>query len=71
MVYTYKVLQTICQGWFRTVILLIAASWVARITGVGHQCPVVKEYLIRINWSIKKEDMVVHACTSSTKEGGS
>jgi hypothetical protein len=31
--------QTICLGWFRTEILLISASWVARITGVSHQCP--------------------------------
>jgi hypothetical protein len=29
----------ICPGWFQTLILLISASWVARITGVGHQCP--------------------------------
>jgi hypothetical protein len=30
--------QTICPGWFRTVILLIFASWVARMTGVSHWC---------------------------------
>jgi hypothetical protein len=30
---------TICLGWFQTVILLISASWVARITGVS--CSVV------------------------------
>jgi hypothetical protein len=30
------VLQTICPGWLRTVILLIAASWVARIPRVSH-----------------------------------
>jgi hypothetical protein len=28
---------TICLGWLWTVILLISASWVARITGVRHQ----------------------------------
>jgi hypothetical protein len=28
---------TVCPGWFWTAILLIAASWVARITGVSHQ----------------------------------
>jgi hypothetical protein len=33
------VLQTICLGWLRTAILLISASWVARITGVSHRCP--------------------------------
>jgi hypothetical protein len=30
-------LQTICPGWLRTIILLISASWVARITGMSHQ----------------------------------
>jgi hypothetical protein len=30
---------TTCLGWLQTVILLISASWVARITGVSHQCP--------------------------------
>jgi hypothetical protein len=34
-----RVLQTICPGWLQTVILLISASWVARITVVSHQCP--------------------------------
>jgi hypothetical protein len=29
---------TICLGWVQTVILLISASWVARITGVSHKC---------------------------------
>jgi hypothetical protein len=32
-------LQTISLGWLWTVILLISASWVARITGVSHRCP--------------------------------
>jgi hypothetical protein len=31
-----RVLWTICPGWLRTVILLISASWVARITDVNH-----------------------------------
>jgi hypothetical protein len=34
-----RVSRTICLGWLQTVILLIAALWVARITGVGHWCP--------------------------------
>jgi hypothetical protein len=33
------VLQTICLDWPWTVILLISASQVARITGVSHWCP--------------------------------
>jgi hypothetical protein len=32
-----KVLWTICLGWLWTMIFLISASWVARITGVSHQ----------------------------------
>jgi hypothetical protein len=31
-------LWTICQGWLRTAILLIAASWLTRIIGASHQC---------------------------------
>jgi hypothetical protein len=34
-----RVSWTICHGWLQTSILLISASWVARITGVGHWCP--------------------------------
>jgi hypothetical protein len=37
--------QTICPGWLRTVILLISASWVARITGVSHWCAAVTSIL--------------------------
>jgi hypothetical protein len=29
---------TICLGWLQTTILLISASWVARIIGVSHRC---------------------------------
>jgi hypothetical protein len=31
-----RVSRTVCLGWLRTLILLIYASWVARITGVSH-----------------------------------
>jgi hypothetical protein len=34
-----RVSRTICPGWLRTVILLISASWVARITDVSHWHP--------------------------------
>jgi hypothetical protein len=34
--------RTICPGWLQTGILLISASWVARITGVSHQRPALK-----------------------------
>jgi hypothetical protein len=33
-----RVFETIFLGWLQTS-LLISASWVARITGVSHQCP--------------------------------
>jgi hypothetical protein len=32
-----RVLWTICLGWVWTMILLISATWVPRITGVSHQ----------------------------------
>jgi hypothetical protein len=32
-----RVSQTICPGWLQTTILLISASWVARIRGVSRQ----------------------------------
>jgi hypothetical protein len=34
-----RVSWTICLGWLRTMILLISASWVARITGMSHRHP--------------------------------
>jgi hypothetical protein len=34
-----RVTQTICLGWLWTTVLLISASWVARITGVSHWHP--------------------------------
>jgi hypothetical protein len=34
-----RVSWTTCLGWLQTMILLISASWVARITGVSHQRP--------------------------------
>jgi hypothetical protein len=33
-----RVSQTICPGWLWTIVLLISASWVARIMGVNHRC---------------------------------
>jgi hypothetical protein len=35
-----RVSWTICPGWSQTLILLVSAFWVARTTGMGHQCPV-------------------------------
>jgi hypothetical protein len=36
-VFQDRVSQIICLGWLWTTILLISASWVARITGMNHQ----------------------------------
>jgi hypothetical protein len=33
-----RVSRAICLGWLQTEILLISASWVARITGMRHPC---------------------------------
>jgi hypothetical protein len=41
---------TSCLGWFWTTILLISAFWVARITGVSHQCPAHYCYLFIYMW---------------------
>jgi hypothetical protein len=30
--------QTFSLGWLPTIIFLISASWVARVTGASHQC---------------------------------
>jgi hypothetical protein len=39
-----RISRTICPGWLRTTILLISASWVARITGVSHQHPACYDF---------------------------
>jgi hypothetical protein len=41
-----RVWWTICPGSLQTAILLISASWVARITDVSHGCPALGLYLI-------------------------
>jgi hypothetical protein len=39
-----RVMWTFCQGQHQTLILLISASWVARITGMGHD--VLQEFIV-------------------------
>jgi hypothetical protein len=41
-------LRTICLNWVWITILLIFASWVVRITGVGHQCWAWRYSLLRL-----------------------
>jgi hypothetical protein len=40
-----RVSWTVCPGWLRTVILLISASWVARITGMSHLTCVLNSFM--------------------------
>jgi hypothetical protein len=44
-----RVLRTISPGWLQTMILLISASWVARITGMSHWSRLP---LVTISWSL-------------------
>jgi hypothetical protein len=56
--FQYRVKQTICTGWLWTTILLITASWVARIIAVSHQHPAlmvllfIYVYFLFINESV-------------------
>jgi hypothetical protein len=47
-VFQARVLRTICLGWLWTSILLISASWVARIIGVSHRHPAISFYFSSI-----------------------
>jgi hypothetical protein len=42
-----RVSQTICPGWLWATILLISASWVARITSVSYQHPAPLHFFLR------------------------
>jgi hypothetical protein len=50
-VFRDRVSRTIYPGWLQTMILLIAASWVARIMGVSHWCPAWNCFLTSVRWS--------------------
>jgi hypothetical protein len=52
-------LWTICLDWVRILILLI--SWVARITGVNHQCPASTSF-----WWIEPLISVIFKISSNT-----
>jgi hypothetical protein len=45
-----RVSETICPGWFWTMMLLISASWIARITGMSHQCLARENGNLEIVW---------------------
>jgi hypothetical protein len=49
---------TICLGWLRTVILLIPASWVGRITGVSHRWPASFNHIIGYWISVILRDLL-------------
>jgi hypothetical protein len=58
--YFGDVLQTISQSWSETMIFLISASQVARITGMNHQCSA-------LSFNFKVENLNVKVFT--TKRG--
>jgi hypothetical protein len=66
-VFPDRVSWTICLGWLRTAIILISASWVARIAGVSHLCLsyslLVPKYgirhLVRAQETLAKENLVL------------
>jgi hypothetical protein len=47
-----RILQTICLGWLQTMILLISASWVGRMTGVSYHSPAYFWYCMYYNLSL-------------------
>jgi hypothetical protein len=50
-VFRDRVSGTICLGWLWTAVLLFSASWVARITGVRHQCLSLYFFVLMFLWS--------------------
>jgi hypothetical protein len=58
-----RVSPTICLDWLRTMILLIFASWVARITGVRHWHPAL------LTIFFLKSGSVVHFCSTNYSRG--
>jgi hypothetical protein len=45
-----RILRTTCPGWLWTVILLISATWVTRVTGVSHHwCQATSVHFYSIN----------------------
>jgi hypothetical protein len=43
-VFQDRVSQTLCPDWLWTAILLISATWIARIIGMSHRCPTRKKF---------------------------
>jgi hypothetical protein len=50
-VFFYRVSWTICMGWLWTMILLISASRVARITCMSHRCPGQRVIFFILRWA--------------------
>jgi hypothetical protein len=49
--------ELFAQDWLQTVILLISASWVARITGMSHQRPAHYSLFFGLKFLLKFLDM--------------
>jgi hypothetical protein len=63
-----QVLRTICPGWFWTSVLLISASWVARIPGVSHWHTAVSLFLKTVWWEVHFSCRKRH-CVCRIEEG--
>jgi hypothetical protein len=63
-----RVSQTICLGWLQNVILLISASWVAKITGVSHQHSAFpnSHFPLLLSWNILFPKFSCYCLSSST-----
>jgi hypothetical protein len=73
MVFWDRVSQTVCLDWLWTVILLISASWVGRITGMSHWCPARFYFWDRVllsspHWlpTSASQVLVLQMCTTMT-----
>jgi hypothetical protein len=42
--------ELFAQGWLWTIVLVISASWEARIIGVNHQCLAIYLFSDRVSW---------------------
>jgi hypothetical protein len=66
-----RVSWTICLVWLQTMILLISATWVARITGMSHQYPARMYNLKEVTYTLNSVSVLsfclsLYLCLSYT-----
>jgi hypothetical protein len=57
-----RVSQTVCLGWPQTMILLISASQIVKITGVNHQC-LTSTVFVHVEKLDLGEEVMIAKCT--------